>query len=1034
MDWFPLDIFPGGGFDTSIMTVVFLGLLIAWWLTETFGFVFVGLVVPGYLASVFVISPTSAIVVLVESVATYALVWFCSEFFGRTRVWSIFFGRDRFFAFLLISLFVRLVGELWLWPDIWRIWTSALGVSPHLPGALNSVGLVLVPLAANMFWKLGLARGFLQVGVPTVLVYFFATVLLLPLTNLRFSEFQVQYEDVAVDILNSPKSYIIMLVTAVLAARANIRFGWDFGGILIPALIAISWFDINKGLVTLAEAVLLVWISKYLMEKYFSQSNLEGPRRVVFVFTTGFLLKFIIAWILFLAAPSLRVIDFFGFGYLLSSLLAVTMLRKKSIGLVMVPTVIVSVVGFIFGGIIAAALSAGDEEPVLNDDDTVAMQAETPLAIESSLLSRHSLVENRPALGHPITPLELERFETVMATIDSNARRGRVAQRTLASSLDELGVEVEVLADGEEQVMVIGEPIETFPRQRGWGVYVYWPTRTGPVVQVPTVPSEPLSMLASLSVARATNARAMFFGSLASTPTGRVLNPNTEGISPFHRAQIESRRGDIVQLRFGRKTKLWLGDGIKDLFPVGALTDFATEVTFGWPPEASIQRAQAQANFVTLDLDHEAVAGVVADASLDHPSVSDIGWQDVESHIVGADRRIASSVSEIGAALPASQVEAAQRAVLQPLFAIAQQPPPEWRMEQSLRNISFAASLLGLAVERVDSAQDCYYVVSEVTQPVRGFGISMIRCDAGAPVILQAPFALTEKSTWRFGLLFARDIDARNFSVGSVIGTASDQLAGSPLKYGSLVAASQRAAISLPGSGQIWTIQLRGLSAERGVQHDALISIESPIPMGKPPADIGYVISTLTDGGISASADAGSIELSGLRGIPDISMNYARRQQKGRYARIWLSQALRDRLTPSPGVDTLRRAASRIEAEVRVADIEAARREPPVSVNAAPDIEVFVQLAERFAITRNVLHLRKLTTSMRAVGLTPVVWVDETRGQSWVTASYAVGEGTPRLLAIRIQRTDNGEVLDDLKNLTELELINAKAIDAEVQQ
>src|SRR5262249_31000883 len=44
----PLELFPTSGFDRSATTPVWLGVLVSWFFTETFGWVFGGLVVPGY--------------------------------------------------------------------------------------------------------------------------------------------------------------------------------------------------------------------------------------------------------------------------------------------------------------------------------------------------------------------------------------------------------------------------------------------------------------------------------------------------------------------------------------------------------------------------------------------------------------------------------------------------------------------------------------------------------------------------------------------------------------------------------------------------------------------------------------------------------------------------------------------------------------------------------------------------------------------------------------------------------------------------
>src|ERR1700722_5125693 len=107
-----LHLFPKSGFDQSTTTPVLIGVLLSWIFTEWFGWVFAGLVVPGYLAAVFLLDPRA-------------------PFIGV-------FGRERFFLVVLSSILVRLAVEGAILPRL----------LPHATWAF-SIGLVVVPLAAN---------------------------------------------------------------------------------------------------------------------------------------------------------------------------------------------------------------------------------------------------------------------------------------------------------------------------------------------------------------------------------------------------------------------------------------------------------------------------------------------------------------------------------------------------------------------------------------------------------------------------------------------------------------------------------------------------------------------------------------------------------------------------------------------------------------------------------------------------------------------------------------------------------------------
>jgi hypothetical protein len=91
------ELLPPGGLDQSIVLAVLLGVWVTLLFTETLGWVFVGLVVPGYLASVLVVQPTTALVIVAEALLTYWLARGLAYGLAPTRVWTPFFGRDRFF-------------------------------------------------------------------------------------------------------------------------------------------------------------------------------------------------------------------------------------------------------------------------------------------------------------------------------------------------------------------------------------------------------------------------------------------------------------------------------------------------------------------------------------------------------------------------------------------------------------------------------------------------------------------------------------------------------------------------------------------------------------------------------------------------------------------------------------------------------------------------------------------------------------------------------------------------------------------------
>ena len=97
-----LPLFPQGGLTSSVITTVWIGVAVVVFFNLRFGWVLSGLVVPGYLVPLMIAKPWAAAVIVVESIVTYFLVWLFSEYLSRYRFWASLFGRDRFFALILL--------------------------------------------------------------------------------------------------------------------------------------------------------------------------------------------------------------------------------------------------------------------------------------------------------------------------------------------------------------------------------------------------------------------------------------------------------------------------------------------------------------------------------------------------------------------------------------------------------------------------------------------------------------------------------------------------------------------------------------------------------------------------------------------------------------------------------------------------------------------------------------------------------------------------------------------------------------------
>ncbi|WP_437974804.1 poly-gamma-glutamate biosynthesis protein PgsC/CapC [Sorangium sp. So ce295] len=347
-----LPLFPPNGLDRSLHTAVLIGLVFGTFFTETLGWTYAGLVVPGYLATVFFAAPVTAVFIVAESIVTYLFVALIGRWITRTGAWSTAFGRERFYLFIVGAVIVRLFVEGFVVPEV-----SARYDFVH-SRELYSIGLVLVPLIANAFWNSGLLRAAPRLALVTALTALVLGVLLRT-TNLSVSRFQVLNESLSLEFLELPKAHIILVIGALLGARNNVRYGWDYNGILVPGLLAVAWYEPTKLLTTTIEALVVFYLSRWITSvRPFSRMLLVGPRRMIFVYVLGFVLKMAIGFAMVRYAPGLQMVDYFGFGYLLPSLLAVKMWNKEHVGIVIMPTIQVSLTAFLVGNGVGYALVA----------------------------------------------------------------------------------------------------------------------------------------------------------------------------------------------------------------------------------------------------------------------------------------------------------------------------------------------------------------------------------------------------------------------------------------------------------------------------------------------------------------------------------------------------------------------------------------------------------------------------------------------------------------------------------------------------
>ena len=158
-------VFPEETLAASVTTTVWIGVFVVVFFNLRLGWSLTGLVVPGYLVPLLIAKPMSAGVICVEAVLTYAIVRLLSERPNGLSCWCSLFGRDRFFALVVVSVLVRAVMDGWFLPWLGPSVNDLLGINLDYRNHLHSYGLIIVALLANYFWKPGLLRGIVPITV-----------------------------------------------------------------------------------------------------------------------------------------------------------------------------------------------------------------------------------------------------------------------------------------------------------------------------------------------------------------------------------------------------------------------------------------------------------------------------------------------------------------------------------------------------------------------------------------------------------------------------------------------------------------------------------------------------------------------------------------------------------------------------------------------------------------------------------------------------------------------------------------------------
>jgi len=788
----PLNVFPQGSLASSVITTVWVGVFVVAFFNLRFGWVLSGLVVPGYLIPLLLIKPWAVLAILIEGISAYYLIWFFSEFLSRYGHWSALFGRDRFFGLILASIVTRVVFDGWLLPVLGE-GLQTLGIVFDYRNELHSLGLVVVALMANQFWKSGVVKGLPPLLVSLFFTWFIVRYVLMEFTNFGLGSVSYMYEDLAASILASPKAYIILVTTAFVASRMNLRYGWDFNGILLPALLALQWYEPLKVLISFVEAFIILGLAVVVLKlPVFANASVEGARKLLLFFNISFIYKIVLSYALIYFAIDIKISDFFAFGFLLSSLLAIKM-HDKGIAIRMTrATLQTSLVSIAIASILGFLLTLlPDFHPWKDKGDYNLTQQEK--SSSETLIPRLSKLKpdiyrgKFEEISQPL-PQEVDRFSEGVSLLLSYARGPNNSLLHQARfALFQAGYQVELL---ENRYLVLSEANV----KHNWGVYVINMQASNELLIELPLPLqnrgliEGVTALFSISSAR----------SMAISGGRQKLASSQPFFDVFHRLagrrdvlQIQAYNRQLLRVLGGQseinaqslldvENSMWVKNRLPPSLDLQHLKNIIGDYKIIWAESGykNPLRDASRDGYVELYLNRQGLRRLLISPLLGAKSTElFVGAERIDGYL---QRWLQDSKDEIAKrgsnAYRTPRIEELvyfDEEVLTPIIRSSQNlyRSGDWTREglEDLRTINGAARVLNYRITRYRHQRtgSDYLILSEIDNSQRGYwGTYVFRMGDSRPFILQAPRPLFEINSFEVTVALFERLQGRALLIG----------------------------------------------------------------------------------------------------------------------------------------------------------------------------------------------------------------------------------------------------------------------------
>ena len=754
MNGFELPIFPEGCVATTVTTSVWVGVLVVVWANRRLGWSLAGLVVPGYLVPLLLIRPISVAVILTEAVATYLVASVLSRSLRYTALWSDLFGRDRFLGIVVVSVVIRAVGDGFLLPTV-GLWLSETHqLNATLTNQLHSVGLVIVALVANTFWKPGLVRGSVPLVATTAVTFLIVRYLLVPWTTFDVGNLVYAYEDVASSLLASPKSYMVLLTTAAIASHMNLRFSWEYNGLLVPALLALLWPEPAKIATTVVESVVIAVISHQLFRSPFLRNQvLQSGQKIAALFTIAFAYRLCLAWGSWLLFPDIKATAGFGFGYLISTLLALLYLERGHAMRTVSSALQVSLAGVIVANVIGFGLvhlpTFSDSGHRLSAAQVVPPRSEHGL-VEILRQDKLQFYESAAVQASYLRPGQQHRFAELMQLLRKGAPLSANERAAYVKQFRSLGF---TLAFVEQQYAYVAARTE-IPNH---GIYVVnLENSDGLAIAVPRPLSEPFTLEAGLHIFQELDAGLLLIAGdvQCHDPATLAVRDQRMRRSLFSTVCARLDEGQIMRIRGLPESASTEGAGILRIakglprqLDAKRLQSIVGSFAVDWKPAGKRPRRYAE-----LVLSRDARAALYAHLvvpSRRQASVVKEFKEPLLSWLLDRKQRMAPAESELYVAPRQEELIMLDQEVLRPLLGLLETEGPD--ETNTLAAINASASVVDLEVVRfVDSRSERAYLILQDTPGAaasRHWGTYVFANAPQSPVVWEVPRPLWEHNT-----------------------------------------------------------------------------------------------------------------------------------------------------------------------------------------------------------------------------------------------------------------------------------------------